>query len=275
MHYVIALSAAAIAVLSGAASNTHTAPNVAASAKCFARQDYCSVDATSLSATAFIPAPAAKADSAKSPSQDERDLQAMVAACRSTFVPPNAVSGSARGQKGGWYYTPCATELGTPSQVDGPLSFVPDAAAKVLPVLALALEARRKLVLPVPSILSSPGPGADVPKAVNFPTWAWIDRSVWVPMTVTASAPGVAVSVSADPMGVEWSWGDGSSSECQGPGVSSCKDARTRPRPHQTVAIRMRRHRRRNAVCVSRSPRRSVGESVGGRRRASRGRFPT
>lgn len=71
----------------------------------------------------------------------------------------------------------------------------------------------------VPSMFSSPGPAPDVPKAVNFPTWAWIDKRAWVPIQATAAAPGVSVTATATPLYISWSWGDGSFSTCQGPGT--------------------------------------------------------
>jgi hypothetical protein len=158
------------------------------------------------------------ASTAPQESTAEKDLQALIAWCRSTYAPPDSLSAPAASQKGGWYYTPCADELGTPSQVLGPFSFIPDSAIST-PVLALALQAQRELVLPIPSMFSSPGPAAQVPKVVNFPTWAWIDEQAWAPVTATASVPAVSVSATATPQYVDWSWGDGHSTTCQGPGT--------------------------------------------------------
>lgn len=154
-----------------------------------------------------------------SPSADQQALQALLAACRATYVPLNESPASAAG-KGGWYYTPCAKGLGMPANGVGPLSFIPaSAAVPAVPAIVLALRARRELVLPVPSISSSPGSAAGVPKVVNLPTWAWIGGGVWAPVTATAAVPGTSVTATATPRYVAWSWGDGAASVCRGPGA--------------------------------------------------------
>lgn len=66
---------------------------------------------------------------------------------------------------------------------------------------------------------SSPGPGSQVPKVVNFPTWTWIATGQWRPASANASAGAVTVTATATPRYVSWTWGDGTSAECHGPGA--------------------------------------------------------
>lgn len=211
MHAVIATPLAAIAMLSGtSASSTLTGAGVAGSVQCAGVGRYCVATATSLGVFPSIPPPAADPNPVKS-------AKALVDECRTTFTP--AYGDTYHGQKGGWYFAGCEPVLGSSAVADGPfLKFVPDSALGV-PALTVALQARRQLVLPTPSIFSSPGPAADVPKVVNLPTWAWIDRPVWAPISATASAPGVSVTVTASPASLSWSWGDGTANRCQGPGT--------------------------------------------------------
>jgi hypothetical protein len=110
-----------------------------------------------------------------------------------------------------------------PTTEIGPLAFIPDSAvAAARDAATLALRAQRELVLPLPSMFSSPGStrAVNVPKVVNLPTWAWISNGSWAPVAATAALPGISVTATATPQFVVWSWGDGSSSECRGPGTA-------------------------------------------------------
>ena len=85
------------------------------------------------------------------------------------------------------------------------------------PPVVLARRARSRLVLSPPQIDASPAPGAD--QLVNLPTWLWIQRSAWRPVSATASVPGVSVTARAAPKQVTWTMGDGSTVVCRGAGT--------------------------------------------------------
>ncbi|RLK61911.1 hypothetical protein CLV68_2456 [Actinokineospora cianjurensis] len=109
---------------------------------------------------------------------------------------------------GGWYLLTCL-----PDFQDGPF-WVADAAPAPVSPRVLAETARNRLSLPRPSILASPAQN----QLVNLPTWLWVDRGAWVPVSVTASVPGVSVTATARPTAVTWSMGDGTTVTCNGPG---------------------------------------------------------
>ncbi len=79
----------------------------------------------------------------------------------------------------------------------------------------LALQAERSLQLPAPTLGLDPS-GTTV---VNFPTWLWIDASLWHSYSVTASAGPVSATAVANPVSVRWTTGDGAVVICDGPGV--------------------------------------------------------
>lgn len=81
---------------------------------------------------------------------------------------------------------------------------------------AVARLAIKKLVLPAPSLVTSPGLG--VPQLVGVPVWLWL-AGVWGPVSATAAVPGVAVTATARPQAVRWDFGDGGAVECAGPGT--------------------------------------------------------
>jgi hypothetical protein len=90
--------------------------------------------------------------------------------------------------------------------------------APVLPdPRVLAAQALSKLTLPTPVIESSPGGGA--PQTVELPTWAWLPKNQWAPLSATASVPGESVTATATPISVTWSWGDGSTTVCRSAGT--------------------------------------------------------
>jgi hypothetical protein len=64
---------------------------------------------------------------------------------------------------------------------------------------------------------SSPAPGKA--QVVQLPTWAWMPKAQWAPISATASVPGESVTATATPNRLSFSWGDGTSSTCQGPGT--------------------------------------------------------
>lgn len=91
-----------------------------------------------------------------------------------------------------------------------PVAVVPPSPAEVAQV------AVSRLRLPSPVVGTSPA-GDQV---VRVPTWLWVDRSVWGPVSATASVPGVSVTATAVPVSATWSMGDGESVTCPGPGTA-------------------------------------------------------
>jgi hypothetical protein len=82
-------------------------------------------------------------------------------------------------------------------------------------VLAAQAEAKLKLINPV--VDSSPAAG--MWQVVQLPTWTWIPRAQWAPISATASARGKSVTATATPVLLAFSWGDGTTSTCQGTGT--------------------------------------------------------
>ncbi|MCQ4084388.1 hypothetical protein NGB36_28355 [Streptomyces sp. RB6PN25] len=82
---------------------------------------------------------------------------------------------------------------------------------------ALAQQAVRQLQLPLPVIRMNPD--ASAAQVVRVPTWLWVDRGVWRPVSKTVQVPGVTVTATATPQQVIWSMGDGGSVSCAGPGT--------------------------------------------------------
>lgn len=99
--------------------------------------------------------------------------------------------------------------------------WIPGGAPALPDPRVLAAQALSKLVLAIPTIESSPGGGA--PQTVELPTWAWLPRAQWAPLSATASVPGESVTATATPAAVTWSWGDGASTVCHGPGTPYVK----------------------------------------------------
>jgi hypothetical protein len=148
-----------------------------------------------------------------------------------------------------WSVTPTAAQLaayGSPKPPSGKghwvidLCQIPGAVAVVTNTLrwqadgkpalpdpaVLAAQAESKLTLVKPTVDSSPAPGKA--QVVQLPTWAWMPRAQWAPITATASVPGESVTATATPDQLSFSWGDGTSSTCQGPGtpyVAGASDA--------------------------------------------------
>ncbi|MCU0269227.1 MAG: hypothetical protein MUF83_11345 [Acidimicrobiales bacterium] len=77
-------------------------------------------------------------------------------------------------------------------------------------------EAYKRLVLPLPSITTSPPLGK--PQLVGVPTWLWLGS--WESASASASLAGVTSTVTAVPQSVSWTTGDGAQVTCSGPGTS-------------------------------------------------------
>ncbi|MDI5974035.1 hypothetical protein POF50_032620 [Streptomyces sp. SL13] len=81
----------------------------------------------------------------------------------------------------------------------------------------IALQVVSSLRLPAPGMRMSPDLASA--QVVHVPTWMWIDRAAWRPISKTVRVPGVAVTATAVPQRVVWSMGDGGSVSCDGPGT--------------------------------------------------------
>ncbi|WP_228555320.1 hypothetical protein [Catenulispora pinisilvae] len=131
------------------------------------------------------------------------------------------------GEKGAWYVRTCPDGIKLGGDPNKPVATTtqdwvwlttPPSAAAVLPApAALAAQARSLLVLPKPSIASNPPEGS--PQWVGVPTWEFLPRSGWAPVSAKAEVPGESVTATATPVSVAWAFGDGTSTVCAGPGT--------------------------------------------------------
>jgi hypothetical protein len=123
------------------------------------------------------------------------------------------------GQSGAWYVYKC-TGNGVHDALYRPPEWIPNGPQQrggaALPSPAqLAQVARSQLRPPSPRIEANP---ADE-QLVNLPTWLWLDRGSWEPVSATASVPGVSVTATARPTSITWTMGDGGTVTCRGPGT--------------------------------------------------------
>ncbi|MBI0293238.1 hypothetical protein JBE04_01685 [Streptomyces sp. PRKS01-29] len=86
-----------------------------------------------------------------------------------------------------------------------------------VPVEVVVRQAIEKLRLPKPVIRTSPD--EDDVQVVGVPTWMWVQRSTWAPVTQTAEVPGLRVTATASPRRAVWSMGEGGLVTCTGPGT--------------------------------------------------------
>jgi hypothetical protein len=84
-------------------------------------------------------------------------------------------------------------------------------------VEVVARRAVEKLALPKPVIRTSPD--EDDVQVVGIPTWMWVQRSTWLPVTETAEVPGLRVTATASPRKAVWSMGESGAVTCTGPGT--------------------------------------------------------
>lgn len=84
-------------------------------------------------------------------------------------------------------------------------------------VEVVARRAVEKLTLPKPVIRMSPD--EDDVQVVGVPTWMWVQRSTWLPVTQTAEVPGLRVTATASPRKAVWSMGEGGAVTCTVPGT--------------------------------------------------------
>lgn len=92
----------------------------------------------------------------------------------------------------------------------------PDAGRHVS-VKAVVQRAVKQLKLPKPVIHTSPR--EDLGQVVHVPTWMWVERKSWKPVTVSVAVEGVEVTATARPRKAVWLMGDGGSVVCRGPGT--------------------------------------------------------
>ena len=125
----------------------------------------------------------------------------------------------APGVLGTWVFSTCYS-------ADGTLVAAPEALfiAQGQPVdpQELLAEARRHLALPAPTLQLSPS--ADQWQYVQMPTWAWVPRNTWTPLTASAAAGGVSVTVTATPVRLDLTYQTGdkgatATASCAGPGT--------------------------------------------------------
>ncbi len=90
-------------------------------------------------------------------------------------------------------------------------------AAQHVPVKLVVQRAVERLKLPRPVIRTSPP--EDFRQVVRVPTWMWVERGTWAPVTTSATVDGVEVTATARPRKAVWSMGDGGTVECLGPGT--------------------------------------------------------
>ncbi|MFE9571070.1 hypothetical protein ACFYMW_21530 [Streptomyces sp. NPDC006692] len=95
-------------------------------------------------------------------------------------------------------------------KADGEGSAVPSPAV-------VAQQAVQELVLPQPVIRMNPD--EKHAQLVRVPTWMWLDRGMWQPVSRTVSVPGVSVTATAIPRAAAWAMGDGKTVVCAGPGT--------------------------------------------------------
>lgn len=81
----------------------------------------------------------------------------------------------------------------------------------------VAQQAVARLELPKPVIHTSPD--EDRAQVVHVPTWMWVEKSTWGPVSRTAEVTGVRVTATARPRSAVWSMGDGEQVTCRGPGT--------------------------------------------------------
>ncbi|MGW3952883.1 hypothetical protein ACWEKM_18600 [Streptomyces sp. NPDC004752] len=86
-----------------------------------------------------------------------------------------------------------------------------------IPVEAVVRRAVERLELPKPVIHTSPD--EDLIQVVHVPTWMWVERSTWGPVSVSAAVEGVEVTATARPRNAVWSMGESGRVVCRGPGT--------------------------------------------------------
>lgn len=146
-------------------------------------------------------------------------------ACTEQAVSPVVTLPS--GDRGDWFDLNCGSAipqggLGTSSPLTGGYLWqdLGHTNAPVPPVdpAVLAVQAEQRLALPKPVVRMSPDQTSR--QVTGLPSWLWLARRAWAPVSVSAKAPGVTVTAVATPGSVVWDMGDGSAPlVCMGPGT--------------------------------------------------------
>ncbi|MFI0818586.1 hypothetical protein ACH4TX_19090 [Streptomyces sp. NPDC021098] len=117
----------------------------------------------------------------------------------------------------GWEYG-LGDGLGILPRFDGKKSERPKSKRhQKMPVEVVVRRAIEKLRLPEPVIRMSPD--EDFVQVVGVPTWMWVERNTWGPVTEAAEVPGLKVMATARPREAVWSMGEGGTVTCAGPGT--------------------------------------------------------
>lgn len=88
---------------------------------------------------------------------------------------------------------------------------------KSVPLEVVVQRAVADLQLPKPVPRTSPS--ENFTQVVHVPTWMWVERDGWGPVTKTAEVEGVKVTATATPRKAVWRMGDGQPVACDGPGT--------------------------------------------------------
>ncbi|WP_308404854.1 hypothetical protein [Streptomyces sp. 35G-GA-8] len=108
--------------------------------------------------------------------------------------------------------------LGILPRFDGKAAKKPESGGgRRVPVEVVVQRAVERLELPSPVIRTSPD--EDLAQVVHVPTWMWVERDSWGPMSVSAAVEAVEVTATARPREVVWSMGEGGEVVCGGPGT--------------------------------------------------------
>lgn len=86
-----------------------------------------------------------------------------------------------------------------------------------IPASTVVERVVKQLRLPQPLIRTSPDMGSV--QVVRVPTWLWVERSGWRPVSTSVAVNGVTVTATARPIRAVWSIGDGGGVVCSGPGT--------------------------------------------------------
>ncbi|MEI5009070.1 hypothetical protein RB196_18850 [Streptomyces sp. PmtA] len=108
--------------------------------------------------------------------------------------------------------------MGILPRFDGEEAKKPNPGARQqVPVEVVVQRAVERLELPTPVIRTSPD--EDFAQVVHVPTWMWVERSTWGPVSASAAVDGVKVTATARPQRAVWLIGEGGTVVCRGPGT--------------------------------------------------------
>lgn len=95
----------------------------------------------------------------------------------------------------------------------------PPAGVPIVVPPAATIALRAKALLKLPTLRADSNASPSDATYVGVPTWLWVDRAGWHPLSASASVGTRAVKVTATPVATTWDMGDGSPPiRCAGPG---------------------------------------------------------